>query len=114
MWEYRACLDRVVDGDTIDLEVDLGFRTHKNIRVRLLGVDTAETYGVSHDTEEYRLGAEQTRFVKEYLDREGEWPLIFVSKEEGGKYGRWLGDIRPRGGEPLSEALINKWPEVEV
>ena len=42
MYEYRAKLKRVVDGDTVDFVVDLGFHVHTTIRTRLLGVDTPE------------------------------------------------------------------------
>lgn len=110
-WSYRARLERVVDGDTVDLEVDLGFRTHKTIRVRLPNVDTAEIYGSEKDSEEYKKGIEQTKFVEDFLNVDGEWPLRFESMEESGKYGRWIGDISIDG-EYLTEALISEWPEV--
>lgn len=115
MWTYRAQLVEVVDGDTFDLRLDLGFRTYKKIRVRLLGVDTAEIFGVEKESTEYKRGMEHKRFVKDFLtatpDDEG-WPLTFVSAEESGKYGRWLGDVRVDD-ELLSDALIESWPEVE-
>lgn len=110
-WNYRAELERVVDGDTIDIRVDLGFRTYKKVRVRLEGVDTAETYGVKKGSDEYERGKEQTRFVENFLDVEGEWPIRFESGEETGKYGRWMGDLSVDG-ERLTEALISEWPEV--
>ena len=58
MYEYSAALMGVVDGDTVDVTVDLGFRIHREIRLRLAGIDTHETYGVSKDSEEYRRGTE--------------------------------------------------------
>lgn len=112
-WTYRAKLDRVVDGDTIDLKVDLGFRTYKEVRVRLEGVDTAEIYGVPKGSTEYKKGMEQKQYAMAYLsNHEGEWPLHFVSKEESGKYGRWIGDIRaPDQNKTLAEAIVAQWPE---
>ena len=50
-WTFRARPFTVVDGDTVDLEVDLGFRARKTIQARLSGTDTAETYGVSTENE---------------------------------------------------------------
>ncbi|ERG92587.1 MAG: hypothetical protein J07HQW1_02631, partial [Haloquadratum walsbyi J07HQW1] len=44
--------------DTIDVTINKGFQTFKNARVRLLGIDTAETHFVNHDSEKYRLGVE--------------------------------------------------------
>lgn len=93
-WTYNAQVERVVDGDTYDLRVDLGFRTYTRIRVRLKGVDTAETYGVSHDSEEYEEGMEQTAFVNAWFaEAEAEsnerWPLR-IQTRKAGKFGRWI------------------------
>jgi|APHM01.1.fsa_nt_gi hypothetical protein len=55
---YRAKVPNAVDGDTIDVTINKGFQTFKNARVRLLGIDTAETHFVNHDSEKYRLGVE--------------------------------------------------------
>ena len=112
-WTYRAKIERVVDGDTIDLKVDLGFRTYKNVRVRLSGVDTAETYGIAKESEEYALGKEQTAFVKEFLSTDDEWDITFYSNGEKGSFGRWMGDVSVNG-EKLTEALITEWPDVKV
>jgi micrococcal nuclease len=115
MWEYRAQLKEVVDGDTIDLRVDLGFKTYKNVRVRLPRVDTAEIYGVHEQSTEHKRGMRHKEFVQEYVDREGEWPLRLITEGETGKYGRWIGDVQPvRESEmKLSQKLIEKYPEVE-
>jgi len=112
MWEYRARLEEVVDGDTIDLKLELGFDTYKIIRVRLKGVDTAEIFGVEHDSDGYERGMQQKRFVEEFLEADEEWPIKFISKERKGKFGRWLGDMEVDE-ELLTEALIREWPEVE-
>src|SRR6056297_56934 len=91
MYEYRAQIDEVVDGDTIDVVVDLGFNMRRDIRLRLAGVDTAETYGVSHDSEEYARGVKHTQFVEQWIgaDTTSEWPFI-VRTEKKGKFGRYL------------------------
>jgi micrococcal nuclease len=111
-WTYRAHLVEVVDGDTVDIRVDLGFKTYKKIRVRLDDVDTNEIYGVEKESSEYQLGKEQQRFVRDFLDADGEWPLTFESRAEKGKYGRWIGDIYVDE-ESLTEALLREWPDVK-
>jgi len=108
MYEYQARVVEVIDGDTIDVVVDLGFRMRRQIRLRLSGVDTHETYGVDHDSHEYQLGARETRFVSDWLpDAEGEeWPLV-VRTEKRGKYGRYLADVeRQSDGAVLNDVLV--------
>lgn len=115
MWEYQCRVENVVDGDTLDLLVDTGFRQRYAARVRLTGVDTAEVYGVSKDSEEYADGIEHAEFVDEWVADSGsaEWPFI-VRTRTTGKYGRWLATLeRKTDGEVLNEALIVEFPEVE-
>ncbi|EGQ44329.1 MAG: hypothetical protein J07AB43_00950 [Candidatus Nanosalina sp. J07AB43] len=73
-WTFNGRLVEVIDGDTIDVEVDLGFKIQKRVRVRLVNTDTNEVYGVSKDSTEYKLGKEQSEFVKQYFRelRDGE------------------------------------------
>ena len=123
MYEYKAHCVNVVDGDTIDVVVDLGFHIQREIRLRLLGVDTHETYGVSHDSEEYRRGKRETAYVQDWLpsiDGEtadgagGEWPII-VRTEKKGKYGRYLAEIERRhDGAVLNEDLRETFDGVDT
>jgi micrococcal nuclease len=108
MYEYRGELVRVVDGDTYDFEVDLGFHVFTRIRVRMLGVDTAETYGVKKESEEYQNGIEQKRFVEDWFDVSDEI-FIETEKDEQGKYGRWLARVYNESGESLNVALIEEF-----
>lgn len=112
--EYPAQLIEVVDGDTIDLRVDLGFRTYKKVRVRIRGIDTREVYGVSDDTRSYEIGKKQSSFAKEFLENnDGRWPLTLQTyKEEKGAYGRWIGDILVDDNS-YAEAVLAEWPESE-
>jgi micrococcal nuclease len=64
MWNYRAHLYRVVDGDTYDVAVDLGFNIYHKIRLRLKGVDTPETFGARACEE----GRAATEFVKNLIE----------------------------------------------
>ena len=53
MYKYKATVGRVVDGDTVDVVIDLGFKITTNQRIRLEGINTPETYSVKKDSEEY-------------------------------------------------------------
>lgn len=112
--DYPAQLVEVVDGDTVDVRVDLGFRTYKKIRVRIRGIDTKEVYGVSDDTESYEIGQEQSSFAKEFLSKSSdEWPLtVRTYEEEKGAYGRWIADIFVDN-QSYSEAVLERWPDAD-
>lgn len=118
---YRARLDRVIDGDTIDIHLDLGFRMRHSARVRLAGVDTHEVYGVDHESEEYQRGKTESLFVAEWFritheshDAEDDWPLLVSTmNDETGKYGRYIAEIYRRDtGESLSDALKSEFDDI--
>lgn len=114
MWEYNAEVLRVIDGDTLDLAIDLGFRTFSKVRVRLYGIDTPETYGVPRESEEWQAGMAAKAFVLEWLDNHDGNSVRIRSHDGGtpraGKYGRWLVEVWPRkrasDTESLNKALI--------
>ena len=89
------CLEitRVLDGDTIDVVIDLGFDLYKKERVRIAGVDTPEKR--TRDLEEKALGIDATNWLKEKLEGAiaGDDDLIIRTELVGGvgKYGRLLG-----------------------
>jgi len=83
---YPCTLDRVVDGDTMDLVVDLGFRVSHKIRVRLSHFDAPEPRG---DTRV--LGKWYTEKVKLWFATHPSG--LFVRTSKSGKYGRWLAEI---------------------
>lgn len=81
LWQYRAAVERVVDGDTVDLEIDLGFGvtlTGDEARVRLRNIDTAEIYGTPEGSEEYEAGQQHKTFVEEWVAQaaDREWPFL--------------------------------------
>jgi len=84
---------RVIDGDTIDVVIDLGFDLYKKERVRIAGVDTPEKR--TRDLEEKKLGIDATNWLKNQLDSaiSGEDDLVIRTELDGGfgKYGRLLG-----------------------
>ena len=86
-------IDKVVDGDTIDVTIDLGFDLYKKERVRIAGVDTPEKR--TRDLEEKALGLDATNWLKEKLTEtiKGDEELTIRTELKGGvgKYGRLLG-----------------------
>jgi micrococcal nuclease len=86
-------VNKVVDGDTIDVTIDLGFDLYKKERVRIAGVDTPEKR--TRDLEEKALGLDATYWMKKQLDDtiKGDEELIIRTELKGGtgKYGRLLG-----------------------
>ena len=86
-------INRVVDGDTIDVTIDLGFDLYKKERVRVAGVDTPEKR--TRNLEEKALGIDATNYLKEKLEDTiaGDEELTIRTELKGGmgKYGRLLG-----------------------
>ena len=85
MFSYLCKLQRVVDGDTIDVNIDLGFHIWHKARVRMLGIDTPESR--TRNLEEKALGLASKARLKELL--KGQRLDIECSKEKG-KFGRVL------------------------
>ena len=91
MYEYAIKeIVRVVDGDTIDILIDLGFDLTKKERVRLAGIDTPESR--TKDLEEKAMGLEAKEFLTRRLT-DGMTSGLRVKTEKDGKYGRMLGSI---------------------
>ena len=88
MFSYFCKLQRVVDGDTIDVNIDLGFSIWHKVRVRMLGIDTPESR--TRNLEEKALGLASKARLKELL--KGRKLDIECSKEKG-KFGRVLGVV---------------------
>lgn len=89
MFEYKATVKRVIDGDTVDAIVDLGFKVAYSCRIRLAGIDTPESRTRDLTEKRYGLGAKHR--MQELLDgNNGK----FVLKSHGvGKFGRCLGEM---------------------
>ena len=105
-------IDRVLDGDTIDVTIDLGFDLYKKERVRVAGVDTPEKR--TRDLEEKELGIDATNWLKEKLDGaiSGDDDLVIRTELVGGvgKYGRLLGWLYIGGdaATSLNEQMIEE------
>ena len=89
---YRAKLERVVDGDTVDALIDLGFDTWIKKRIRYKGIDTWESR--TKDLDEKKLGLAAKERNKELLESVSSKPGYFRLRSHGvGKYGRVLGEL---------------------
>ena len=89
MYEYKAIISKVVDGDTIDATIDLGFKTWKKIRVRMEGINTPESR--TRDLEEKKLGLAAKARLKEILEYNNNECVLKVSGV--GKLGRALASV---------------------
>jgi len=104
-------INRVLDGDTIDVTIDLGFDLYKKERVRVAGVDTPEKR--TRDLEEKELGIDATNWLKEKLESTlaGDDELSIRTELVGGvgKYGRLLGWLYIGDAEvSLNEQMITE------
>ena len=106
MYEYNCTVTRVVDGDTIDVILDLGFSILHKCRVRLYGIDTPESR--TRDLAEKKLGLAAKERLKELCV--GKFKVKSLGK---GKYGRILGIPYDENGEDICQMLINEGHAVE-
>ena len=99
MYEYTAKVTNVVDGDTIDVDIDLGFDVHINTRLRLAGVNCAEL-----NTPEGVLARRWTQY-----NLLGTTVTIKTDKDKKEKYGRYLAVVEvPSWSYNFNDALIKK------
>ena len=102
---YNAKLVRVVDGDTCDAMIDLGFEVWVKKRIRFAGVDTWESR--TRDLEEKKKGLEAKAYTKEMLESSDKGN--FTLKSYGtGKYGRVLGEIFVKGEDVSLNQLLKE------
>lgn len=91
MFEYRCIVRRVVDGDTVDVDIDLGFGVWmQNQRIRMYGIDTPESR--TRDLEEKKYGLAAKDFLVGLLD-DPNGITLKTHKDGKGKFGRILGEL---------------------
>jgi len=101
-WTYpNTKILKVVDADTFDVMIDHGCDIYSKTRIRLSGIDAAESYGI-HRTE---LGKIAKQHCKELLEGK---TFTLISKEKEGKYGRLIADIQLDSDQLLSDHLVGK------
>ena len=104
-YEYIAKLVRVVDGDTADAMIDLGFDTWVKKRIRFYGVDAWESR--TRNKEEKVKGLAAKEFVKDLLENSDDGK--FAIRSHGvGKYGRVLGELFVKGHESSVNELLKE------
>jgi len=105
MYKYTIHkIERVVDGDTVDVVIDLGFSVWTKQRIRLNRLDAPEMN--SRDETERRLAVDAKEFVTRWL---GQHKSLVIETTKDDKYGRMLGDIYPLGGSrSLNEEMVDE------
>ena len=111
MYEYRCKVLKIIDGDTVDVDIDLGFGiVLKNERVRVMGIDTPESR--TRDKVEKHFGLAAKKRLKEMLDNKSGPILKTQINKKGedmkGKFGRILGDFRTINDQVVSITLMEE------
>jgi len=105
MYEYNCTVTRVVDGDTIDVILDLGFSILHKCRVRLYGIDTPESR--TRDKDEKARGKLAVKFLKDSITNGKTVVLQSKLKDSKGKYGRVLGAVIVDGVDINEKMVLN-------
>ena len=108
MFEYKCKVTKVVDGDTVDVDIDLGFGVWlQNQRIRMYGIDTPESR--TRDDEEKKYGLLAKNFLQKLLH--DNHIILKTHKDAEGKYGRILGElwrITNYADQSLNDYLVEK------
>lgn len=97
MYEYRAYVRKVYDGDTVTVDIDLGFDiVLQNQKIRLVRINTPEVRGPQRED-----GLKSRDALRKKIGNK--WVNLKTEKDKKGKYGRWLGEVW------LEEVCINDW-----
>ena len=113
-YEFPVVITRVVDGDTVDARIDIGFKIKYDERIRLMGIDTPESR--TSNIKEKQLGLASKARIKELLamanvipKKRGQKDIILKTSKDGkGKFGRILGSLIINGntGNPIDVNMI--------
>lgn len=108
---YKIKVTRVVDGDTIDAEIDLGFNLKLNKRIRLYGINTPETR--TRDNEEKKRGLAAKKFLQQIVDEQQ--GVLFLKSLDQGKFGRCIGVLFEQDfdDQSINEVLVQEGHAVE-
>ena len=105
MYEYNCQVTRVVDGDTIDVILDLGFKILHKSRVRLFGIDTPESR--TRDKDEKVRGKMASKFLQDVINS-GNVVIRTELKDSRGKFGRVLGTVVVNGVD-INQAMCDNY-----
>jgi len=109
MYEYKCKILRVVDGDTVDVDIDLGFGiVLSNERVRIMGIDTPESR--TRDEVEKKFGLASKNRLKSLLGKTGilKTQINKNGEDMKGKFGRILGDFATEDGRMVTDILVEE------
>ena len=106
MYEYSCKVDRVVDGDTIDVVLDLGFDILYRCRVRLYGIDTPESR--TRNKDEKVRGKLAGSFLQDAVDKGSKVIIETKLKDSKGKFGRVLGNVIVDG-KNINQLMIDNY-----
>jgi micrococcal nuclease len=109
MYEYRVKVLRVVDGDTVDVDIDLGFGVWlKDERVRMMGIDTPESR--TRDLVEKKFGLASKARLKELLGKDAilKTQINKDGEDMKGKFGRILGDFVTKDDRMATDVLVEE------
>lgn len=104
VYKYKAELLRIIDGDTLDCLIDIGFDVFVQKRIRLFGMDTWESR--TRDLEEKAKGLAAKARLKELIYQNGD--KFSLISHELGKYGRVLGTIMLKDGRSANDILVEE------
>ena len=105
LFHYKATVDRVIDGDTIDVVLDLGFDISYRGRIRFQGINAPESR--TRDAVEKQAGLAAKRYVEDWINGHEQRVIIQTSLDDRGKFGRILGRILNDEGECLNDELVS-------
>jgi len=106
LYNYRAEVLRVVDGDTVDVMLDLGFSVSLKERVRLYGINAPESR--TRNKAEKIKGLAAKDFVIEWMEKHGNKIVVNTIIDKRGKFGRILGTITNEVGENLNDLMVEE------
>ena len=108
MYRYKVDIVKVIDGDTVDVDIDLGFgMVYKKQRVRLKGIDTPESR--TRNLEEKKFGLAAKAYLKEQLTGVDAYTHIELVSHDKGKFGRILGELFVGGSScSINQLMIDK------
>ena len=103
MYQYKAIVTRVVDGDTFDCTIDLGFRIYTKQRIRVSNLNTPETWRPKSESER-KHGIQATVRAKELV----EGKQIILDSEYSGIYDRWSARVTLEDGRLYADVMISE------